>query len=144
MTKTIYNYDPITGAYISEAYADESPLERGVFLVPAFATDVPPPTKEHSWRDGKWVLVPVPAPDPVVVLAAAKANALDRIASFAKAKRATIAGTTDDASSRARPPTARKPPSKPKSRRGVSRARRWQSSRKRSSRTRASSPKPWG
>lgn len=96
MNKTIYNYHPQTGAFINEAPADESPLEPGVFLIPAFATDVPPPSKDHSWRDGKWVIVPVQTPDPAAVLAAAKTNANDRINAFAKGKRALIAGTPDD------------------------------------------------
>ena len=46
---------------------------------------------------GKLVIVPAPAPDPIAVLAAAKANATDRINAFAKSKRALIAGTPDDA-----------------------------------------------
>lgn len=46
---------------------------------------------------GKLVIVSAPAPDPVAVLAAIKTNALDRIAAFAKSKRALIAGTSDDA-----------------------------------------------
>ena len=40
----LYNYDPNSGAYIGETTADESPLEPGVYLVPAAATTTPPPT----------------------------------------------------------------------------------------------------
>jgi hypothetical protein len=48
-------------------------------------------------QEGKLVIVPAPAPDPVAVLAAAKTNALGSIAAFAKSQRTTIAGTSDDA-----------------------------------------------
>jgi len=39
---TIYNYDRETKAFISENEATESPLEPGVFLIPADATTIPP------------------------------------------------------------------------------------------------------
>lgn len=39
----IFNYHPISGFLIGESVADESPLEEGVFLVPAFSTDLTPP-----------------------------------------------------------------------------------------------------
>ena len=43
MSKVIYNYEPATGVLVSAADADESPLEPGVYLIPAFATDIEPP-----------------------------------------------------------------------------------------------------
>ena len=71
---------------------------------PDFAADIqiveitgitPEPQEGWDW-DGQAFIAPA-APDPVAVLAAVKTNALDRIATFAKSKRALIAGTSDDA-----------------------------------------------
>lgn len=58
MTQTIYNYNAQTGEFISGCLADESPLEPGVFLLPAHATDViPPATADRQvavFFDGHW------------------------------------------------------------------------------------------
>jgi hypothetical protein len=38
-----YTYNPITMEFVGESSVDESPLEPGVFLMPAYSTDVAPP-----------------------------------------------------------------------------------------------------
>ena len=45
----IYHYNAETKAYIGESIADESPLEHGVFLIPADATSKKPP----EYQEGK-------------------------------------------------------------------------------------------
>jgi len=42
----IYNYDTITTEYVGTSTADESPLEPGIFLIPANATEIQAPTTE--------------------------------------------------------------------------------------------------
>lgn len=58
MNKTIYNFHPQTGEFINEAPADESPLEPGVILLPAFATTAKPPKPAFRevavFADGQW------------------------------------------------------------------------------------------
>jgi hypothetical protein len=63
----IYNYHPETGEYLSKGAARRDPMEsrrRGadVWLVPAHATVIPPPTagdnEKAIWRNGGWRLVP--------------------------------------------------------------------------------------
>lgn len=61
MTKIIYNYHAETGEFLSQAEADESPLEPGVYLQPANSTDQKPPVNkpgETAQFDGQaWCLV---------------------------------------------------------------------------------------
>lgn len=65
----IFHYHPEAGVYLGTGEADESPLEPGVWLVPAHATDVEPPKaragKQQVWIAGTWTLQPIPEPEPV-------------------------------------------------------------------------------
>jgi hypothetical protein len=79
--KTVFQLDN-SGLFVGTTVADESPLEPGVWLMPAKTVDVEPPTewpddKWPRWNGSSWVLVnkPVPAApandnDPVAKLAA--------------------------------------------------------------------------
>lgn len=62
----VYNYHPTTGVFLGATEADESPLEPGVFLVPAFATTIVPPTvpsgQQAVFGGNSWSLQPVPEP----------------------------------------------------------------------------------
>ncbi|MBU9155059.1 phage tail protein [Burkholderia gladioli] len=49
-TKTVYQTDR-AGMFQAETDAHESPLEPGVFHIPARAVLVPPPS---TWPDGQW------------------------------------------------------------------------------------------
>ena len=44
----VYTYNPITGVYIGTSEADESQLEPGVYLMPAYSTEVEPPLFDSS------------------------------------------------------------------------------------------------
>lgn len=61
-----HNYDPNTFLYVSSCDADESPLEPGVFLLPAHSTATEPPTCEDDfipmWTGSEWTVVPKPEP----------------------------------------------------------------------------------
>lgn len=67
----IHHYHPETLEYLGEGQADESPLEPGVFLIPAHATPLAPPAavagKVRVFKDGAWVqrVIPPPPAPPV-------------------------------------------------------------------------------
>jgi hypothetical protein len=42
----IYLFNPVNGAYLGEAFADEAPWRRGEYLLPDDATLIPPPQGE--------------------------------------------------------------------------------------------------
>lgn len=74
----VYQYSP-AGLYQGETEADESPLEPGVWLMPARTSPVAPPTEIPEgrwprWSGVAWELVNKPkapaAPDPVAKLQA--------------------------------------------------------------------------
>lgn len=56
--KKVYSYSPYTGEYTGETLADMSPLEPGVYHIPANATEIEPPAKVDGkirvFVDGKW------------------------------------------------------------------------------------------
>ena len=67
----IYHFIADTGIFYAKGVADESPLEPGVFLIPAHATTVAPPVVSDPeiavFKDGAWsieVLPPPPEPEP--------------------------------------------------------------------------------
>lgn len=59
----IYNYDP-DGYYCGQSLADKSPLEPGVFLIPARATDKESPIPRENqlvkFVSGAWTLEDIP------------------------------------------------------------------------------------
>ena len=64
----IYHYASDTGIFYAEGVADESPLEPGVFLVPAYATTIKPPKatlpKIAVFKKGGWKVETLPPPHP--------------------------------------------------------------------------------
>lgn len=77
-TKPAYQTDS-AGHFVCETVADASPLEQGVYLVPAGAVMTAPPAswpddKWPRWNGAKWDLVTKPTPandnDPVAKLQA--------------------------------------------------------------------------
>lgn len=59
--KIVYHFDE-NGAYCGASEAYRSPLEDGVYLIPAMATEVMPPVSGTNewpvWESGKWTLKP--------------------------------------------------------------------------------------
>jgi len=58
--KVVYQTNPL-GLYVGQAFADPSPIEPDVYLIPAGCVEVPPPAtvenKVAVWSGGKWQLV---------------------------------------------------------------------------------------
>lgn len=93
-TKTVFQIDR-AGMYMGETIADESPLEPGVWIMPAGTTSVCPP---ESWPDDKWPRfngsawdivtkgVPVAANDPLAILEQQAAELMAQIAALKAAK----------------------------------------------------------
>lgn len=61
--KAVYQTDQ-SGIFVGVVAADESPLEPGVFLIPAGCVETPPPQipadMAARWVNGKWVLETIP------------------------------------------------------------------------------------
>lgn len=70
MPKTIpvYSYHPDSLEYLGDTVADESPLEAGVFHIPAHATKVAPPAaiegKSRHFNGSRWEYRDIEIPDP--------------------------------------------------------------------------------
>jgi hypothetical protein len=65
----IYHYDSLTGAFAGTSEADPNPRRSGSFLIPAFATEVAPPSTSDkqfaSWNVSEWEVKDIPEPEPV-------------------------------------------------------------------------------
>lgn len=64
----IYNFDS-RGMFTCESIADESPLESGIFLIPANATPIAPPDLSANeiavFNDGAWSVIHVQEPQEI-------------------------------------------------------------------------------
>lgn len=77
--KTVYQTDS-AGHFVCEVQADESPLERGVFLIPAGCVEEAPPADVPAgqwprWNGTAWDLVAMPS-------AAVKIDAVAKLRAF--------------------------------------------------------------
>lgn len=58
----VFHFDAVHGALLGQSAADASPLEPGVWLVPAYATLVPPPMVGERevpvWDGSAWATLP--------------------------------------------------------------------------------------
>lgn len=54
--------------FVGQVIADESPLEKGVFLIPAGSVDTTPPVlkkgQRAKWDVNNWVISDIPQPEP--------------------------------------------------------------------------------
>lgn len=66
--KIIFHYNPITFVLLGSGLADESPLESGVYLIPAHATDIEPPSCKQGfapfWNGSGWDIKDVSLDEP--------------------------------------------------------------------------------
>lgn len=65
-TKTVYQYD-LAGLYVEPTEADESPLEPGVFLIPARCVEAKPPVVAGDqwprWNGAAWQIITLKRPE---------------------------------------------------------------------------------
>lgn len=69
----VYNYSAITAEYTGNSSADEDPLDKGNWLIPAFATTIEPPIQKEGFAryfvNGAWeyreLVITEPEPEPV-------------------------------------------------------------------------------
>ena len=71
----VYSYNWATGEYIGETEADASPLEPGVWLIPAYATEKAPPDMNEfpgsracfDLEKAEWIIEKIPVgPGPTI------------------------------------------------------------------------------
>lgn len=81
--------------YMGETIADESPMEPGVWLMPAGTVETAPPAqwpddKWPRWNGATWDLIACPAPvnpsDPLAILEQQAAELMAQIAALKAAK----------------------------------------------------------
>lgn len=64
-----YSFHPITGGFLGVDFAQESPLEPGIFLLPAGTTFVEPPQvsegQQAVWLGDSWEVQDILAPEPL-------------------------------------------------------------------------------
>lgn len=65
-TKTVYQYD-LAGMYVGPTDADESPLEPGVWLIPARCVQMEPPAVTGDqwprWNGAAWQIITLKRPE---------------------------------------------------------------------------------
>ena len=65
----IYNFKQDTCEFICENFADKSPLENDVWLLPAYSTEIAPPAEiegfTRNFNGVEWVYKEIPKPTPV-------------------------------------------------------------------------------
>ncbi|HEX7865997.1 MAG TPA: DUF4376 domain-containing protein [Variovorax sp.] len=87
MSKTVYSFDPRTGAFTAPLnldHGDLSPLEPSVYLVPGNCLEAPPPAATAGkWPfvvSGEWVLCDLPTEaEPAVALEERRAQLKDKV-----------------------------------------------------------------
>lgn len=96
-TKKVFQYD-VAGMFVGITEADESPLEPGVFLIPAQCVTIEPPEFSGDqwprWNGAKWELITVsPANDNQ------PASPVDKLREFLNANPdvAALIGATNEA-----------------------------------------------
>jgi hypothetical protein len=66
VSKVVYQTNA-SGIFVGPCLADESPLEQGVWLIPAGCVDAPPPDvpdgSQARWNHTEWVVEPIPSQD---------------------------------------------------------------------------------
>jgi hypothetical protein len=65
----IYHYHSSNGAFTGTSEADPNPRRAGSFLIPAFATEVAPPSASEKqfacWNGSEWEVKDIPEPEPI-------------------------------------------------------------------------------